>query len=311
MEEMVVTVIAATFSAGASLTTGALVLMLLRMVGLQSLRVRLPPLGGGSRAYGDISDTLQKWMIRAGNEYSRKLFRVGKVPYLLFLCLLALVGFWVGFAFLKNLLAAVLLAFICVVLCEQVRAGRKRAYREKVVEQLGAAVRVFSTEYADTPHPVKALATASNKLPDPIGAILRRTARDLSSSRNYDEIDRALLHMDRKLSNEYGRLFVQLLRLSFEDQAVKPLFARLAARVTTQQDLIRKNRLEVSLDRKLAVFLNLAVIPAYFFVSKVVPEAKEFFTTTAAGKGLVALCLFSMAVGSLLDILMGGGEQVE
>lgn len=307
MAEVVVTAATVSFATGAGLAAGATAQMLLRMAGAYSIRAK--PLAR-ARAYG-MSDSLQKWAIRASKDYRGGLFSAGKAPQLILMSLLAATGFWAGLVYLKNLPAAVLLACVCVALPGQARAARLRAYREKVIEQLGAAVRVFAAEYSDTPHPVKALSSASNKLPDPIGAILRRAARDLSSARNFDEIDMILLRLGKQLGSEYGRLFVQLLRLSFEDEAVKPLFARLAARVTSQQDLIRKNRLGVSMDRMLAVVLNLAAIPAYFFVSRIVPEAGEFFTATSAGKGLVALCLLSVAVGSFLDIILGGGEQVE
>lgn len=309
MAEVGLTALTAAFSAGTFLVAGASVLTLFRLAGTGGIRIR-PVAGFKVRTYGDISDALQKFAARAGKEYGR-VFSVGKTPYLIFLCFLALVGFYAGIAYLKNLPAAALLACICVVLPEQVRAGRRRFHREKVIEQLGASVRVFAAEYSDTPHPVKALAAASGKLPDPIGTVMRRAVRDLSSSRNFDEIDAALLRLGKELGNEYGRLFVQLLRISFEDEAVKPLFARLAARITSQQDLIRKNRLGINMDRMLAAGLNLAIVPAYFFVIKVVPEAREFFTSTMAGKGLVALCLLSVAAGSLMDIILVGGGDIE
>ncbi|WP_157109846.1 type II secretion system F family protein [Thermanaeromonas toyohensis] len=237
------------------------------------------------------------------------IFSVSNLPYLILLGLCSACGLWFGIFYLRNPLAGIILAAGGVVFPEQVRRLRRRARREKVIEQLGAAVRVFSAEYSDTPHPVKALAATAAKLPDPVGGILRRTVSGLTAARNSEDVDVALINMGRELGGEYGKMFAQLVRLSFEDEAVKPLFSRLAARITAQQDLVRKNRLEISVDRALALILNLAVVPVYFIVVRTVPEASEFFHATAAGKGVIALCLFSAVVGSLLDIVIGGVDD--
>lgn len=173
-----------------------------------------------------------------------------------------------------------------------------------MVEQLGVAIRVFAAEYSDTPNTVTALGAAAKKLPDPVGSILNRAVSSLMSARNRIDEDRVLIKMGRELSGEYGKMFVQLLRLSFEDEAVKPLFSKLAARVTAQQDLMRKDKLETAMDRILVIALNLAVIPIYFVMVKTLPEAGEFFRT-AAGKGVIAMCLFSAVMAGLLDIIFG------
>ncbi|SHE97493.1 Flp pilus assembly protein TadB [Desulfofundulus australicus DSM 11792] len=299
---MVLTGLTALFCLGAAVSASSLVLLLCRSFSGKGFRARLARLAS-SRV---LSGSLEKWAVRAEKGMRRKVFSVSSAPYLAFVFFLALAGFYAGVVYLRNFPAALLLSLAGVVFSEQVRRHRERIHREKIIEQLGAAVRVFAAEYSDTPHPMKALSAAARKLPDPIGGILRRAASDLVTARDPDDVDGALVKLGRELHGEYGRMFVQLLRLSFEDEAVKPLFTKLAARVTAQQDLIRKNRLEISMDRVLAVALNLAVVPAYFFASHVVPEAKEFFLTTAAGKGVVVLCLLSAVTGGVLDVLMGG-----
>jgi pilus assembly protein CpaF len=295
---------AALFGLGAGGAAAAAALLCFRLSARGSLGARLAVLAAaGSRA---LSAPLERWTALAERGMRRRVLAAENIPYLLFVAVLSLAGLWAGAVLLRNPLAGLLLAAGGVVFPEQVRRARERAWREKILEQLGAAVRVFAAEYAETPHPAKALAAAAGRLPDPIGGLLRRAAADLMSARGGGDVDRALVRLGRELAGEYGKMFVQLLRLSFEDEAVKPLFGRLAMRVTAQQDLVRKNRLEVSVDRMLALALNLAVIPAYLFVVRMVPEAKEFFLTTAAGKSVVALCLFSSVTAGLLDIAMGG-----
>ncbi|MGB9886807.1 MAG: type II secretion system F family protein [Moorellales bacterium] len=251
-----------------------------------------------------LSGSLQKWVTRAEKEMRLGFLRRRGPLFFLTAAPLAAAAFWFGLACLGNPAAAFVLAAIGVVFPEQVLHYREQARREKILEQLGAAVRVFAAEYADTPHAIQALGAAARKLPDPIGGILRQVERDLINK----ERDEALLELGRKLDSEYGRMFVQLLRLSFEDEAVKPLFTRLALRLTEQQSLIRKNRVEVAADRAGSLGLSAAAVPVYFMMQRVVPESAEFFTMTLAGKFLVCLCMLSLLGAMLMDRLMGGAD---
>lgn len=253
----------------------------------------------------ELSDSLSKWVLRAEKET-----RVFKLTYrgplfLLLVLLCSVFGFFYGTLALKNPAAGIVLAVAGVVFPEQVFFYRERAFKEKLIEQIGAAVRVFAAEYAETPHPVKALGAAARRLPDPIGGVLREAEKDLLLGKDRDEV---LIRLARKLNFEYGRLFVQLLRLSFEDEAVKPLFVRLAARISGQQELIRKNRVEVSADRTMSLILNLAIVPVYLLMQKVVPEARLFFLETAAGRGIVVCCLLSAVAGAILDRMVNRGD---
>lgn len=249
----------------------------------------------------DLSDSLKRWVLRAEKELGGfRVLRRGPAFFAAAL-LLAAAGFVWGAAALRNPAAGLVLAAGGVLLPEQVWFYRERHRREKLIEQLGAAVRVFAAEYAETPHPVKALGAAARRLPDPIGGILRSAERDLVLGKDRDEV---LIRLARDLDSEYGRLFVQLLHLSFEDEAVKPLFSRLAARVSGQQELIRKNRVELAADRAMSLILNAAVVPAYYLIRKFVPEAHSFFLETTAGRVVVVCCLASAVAGMLLDRLV-------
>jgi pilus assembly protein CpaF len=212
------------------------------------------------------------------------------------------VGFWGGLVLFRAPVAAVLLALIAGFFPEQVFYYREQMRREKLLEQLGAAVRMFAAEYSDTPHPIQALGLAARKLPDPIGGVLRQAERNLMTR----ERDDALLQLGRELDSEYGRMFVQLLRLSFEDEAVKPLFTRLALRLTEQQGLIRRNRVQVAADRLGALALSVSAVLVYFLMLRALPESGEFFGATVPGRMLVCLCLVSVFGSMLMDRLAGG-----
>lgn len=287
------------FATGVFIAASALIMWVLGVfearnrAGIRVLRVGV---------LSELSGSLQKWVALAEKEMRLGFFR-RRGPLLFLAALpLAAAGFWFGVVYLRNPPAALILAAIGAFFPEQVMYYRDRARREKVLEQLGAAVRVFAAEYSETPHTIQALGTTARKLPDPIGSILRQAERDLINK----ERDEALLELGRKLDSEYGRMFVQLLRLSFEDEAVKPLFTRLALRLTEQQNLIRKNRVEIAADRLGSLGLSAAAVPVYFMMRRVIPESAEFFSTTLAGKFLVAACMLSVLGAMLLDRFMGG-----
>ncbi len=253
-----------------------------------------------------LSDSMQRWIMRAEKEIGKNntLSNAGAVlPFALFL---SAAGFWFGLAVLGNLVAAMLMAAIGVLLPEQILYNRQQAKKEKMMEQLGTAVRMFAAEYIETPNSIRALNQIANQLPDPIGAVFQRADKDFSSGKSVDD---ALIGLSQKLNFEYGRLFVQLLRLSFEDSAVGPMFTGLSAKLAGQQKLIRKGRVDVALDRGMVVGMNLGIIPAYYIASRMVPEAPVFFTQTAAGRSIVVLCLISAITGMVLDrFLSRGGE---
>ncbi len=253
-----------------------------------------------------LSDSMQRWIMRSEKEIGKNntLSSAGAVlPFALFL---SAAGFWFGLAVLGNLVAAMLMAIIGVLLPEQILYNRQQAKKEKMMEQLGAAVRMFAAEYIETPNSIRAINQIANQLPDPIGAVFKQVDKDFSSGKGVDD---ALIGLSLKLNFEYGRLFVQLLRLSFEDSAVGPMFTGLSAKLAGQQKLIRKGRVDVALDRGMVVGMNLGIIPAYYIASRMVPEAPVFFTQTAAGRSIVVLCLISAITGMVLDrFLSRGGE---
>jgi pilus assembly protein CpaF len=255
-----------------------------------------------------LSDSMQRWIMRAEKEIGKNhtLSNAGAVlPFALFL---SAAGFWFGMAVLGNLAAAMLMAAIGVLLPEQVLYNRQQAEKEKMMEQLGTAVRMFAAEYIETPNSIRAINQIANQLPDPIGAVFQRVAKNFSSGKSVDEV---LIGLSQKLNFEYGRLFVQLLRLSFEDSAVGPMFTGLSAKLAGQQKLIRKGRVDVALDRGMVVGMNLGIIPAYYIASRMVPEAPMFFTQTAAGRSIVVLCLISAITGMVLDRFLNRGGEAD
>jgi pilus assembly protein CpaF len=253
-----------------------------------------------------LSDSLQRWVVQAEKGMGRvgigwhgKALVVG-IP-------LAALGFWFGLANFHNLIAAALLAVIGVLLPDQVIYNREKTYWGKVMEQMGTAVRMFAAEYAETPNAIRAISIIAPQLPDPIRPIFLQLERDFSIGRDAND---ALINLSKKLNFGYGKLFVQILRLSIEDSAVGPMFTRLSTRLAGQQKLIRKSTVEVAMDRMLAIAMNVAVIPAYILITRAMPDSRLFFLNTAVGRTIIVLCLISAIVGIAMDRLLDRGGDI-
>ena len=256
------------------------------------------------RRTDNLSDSLQKWVERAQKGLSGPRFLKRGPVFFIIAGTLSTAGFFFGIISMNNPAAAVMLAIAGIVFPEQVFYNREQLRREKILEQMGSAVRVFAEEYSETPHTAKALGVTADKMPNPIGGILKNAYKGLTSGKHHDDV---LIDLGRELDNEYGKMFVQILRLSFEDQAVKPLFRKLANRISGQQALIQKNKTELTADRILSVVLNLAIVPAYFIIQSYTSDANVFFTTTLAGKILVTLCIASAVCAAVVDRLANKG----
>ncbi len=258
-----------------------------------------------------LSDSLQKWVMTAEKEMGKVGVLQGISDRRVFLLLslpLSAVGFWMGVAYFHNGVAAILAALIGILLPDQIAYARDKAYREKVVEQLGAAVRMFAAEFSETPSAVRAINMISKRLPDPIGRIFRQTDKEFTSGK---DVNCVLINLSQKLNSEYGKLFVQLVRISFEDSAVAPMFTRLAQRLAAQQKLVRKNRIEVTAERAVSMGMNILVIPAYLFVCRLMPESPAYFADTATGRMIIVFCLLAVVVGIVMDRFVGqGGELI-
>lgn len=225
-------------------------------------------------------------------------FRI-TVPYILAAVCLSVLGVTFGITWLHNLTAAAFLLVFGIAFPQLIMLQRVANRQEKIMEQLGTAVRIFTAEYSDTPHTLRAIGRSAQRLPEPIGTIFRHAEQEyLAGEDPYKIINR----MANNIGSDYGRMFGHLLETSIHDEAVKPLFSQLAVRITGQQEAFRKNRQEITKDRISIGVLNGAMIPTFLIVNKLIPESQKFFTQSGFGKGVVVFCLLSLMVGIVLDL---------
>lgn len=243
----------------------------------------------------------RRWLALAERRLAKAGVRVPVGRYAAGTILAAASGIGVGLWFLNNLPAALVLAAAAFLVPDTWLAARIQARRRKMIDQLAAAVRLFAAELADTPHVQRALARIAPNVPPPLGTVLRRAADDLTTGTDRAEVFKWLME---ELDFDYGRMFVMLMQIAWDDAAARPLFSRLAMRVGSLQALIRTGQKEVALTRAMAMALNALTLPMFFFVRAAIPGGAEFLTGHPLGRFLVFLCFASVLVGMLVDRAM-------
>lgn len=269
--------------------------------GLHPLKAHQKRIEAAVRALRQEED-LPPWARRWVRVTARRLEQAGVAApparYLAGVFLGAAGGFAIGAVFLKNIPAAVVIAAVGFLLPDTYLLERITSRRAKMIEQLGTALRIFASEFGDTPQVTTALAVTASRMPAPLGTALKRASRDLSAGKDKDEV---LARTMKDLDFEYGRLFVQLLRIAWEDASVRPLFSRLATRVAGLQTLLRRNRVETLYGRVTGIVVNLMIFPMFFAVRHFVPGAARFQVGHPLGRFLVFLCFLSVLIGLLVN----------
>lgn len=216
--------------------------------------------------------------------------------------LLGLLIFIVLFVLLKNPVPAVFGALLCVLIPDQLAYQKRKNYRTAVLEQLAAAIRLFTAEYAVAPQIDRCLAVVGQKIPPPVGEIFRRAYVDLIYGKPPDSVFQQLA---KDLDSPHGHMFVQLLRSAqTQGQKIAPLFHDLVSRITVAQELEKQNKGEISGERAVGLLLAFLPLPLYLGLQRWIPEVGMFLTGTAAGRFIVFMCFFSSITWFFVDRLV-------
>ncbi|MHB1126961.1 MAG: hypothetical protein ACYC2T_08390, partial [Bacillota bacterium] len=105
---------------------------------------------------------------------------------------------------------------------------------------------------------------------------------------------------------DYGLMFIQLLRMAWDDSSVGPLFSKLATRIASLQSMMQKNNSSLAYGRMMGLMVNALIIPMFLVVQLKVPGAREFMVTHPTGRLLVSLSFLSVLVGLFLDRVLSG-----
>jgi len=246
----------------------------------------------------EIPKWLDQWMKKADERIKKSGASMPVGRYIAGVILGAILGFFIGLVLLKNPVIAIIMFFSGFLIPDMILIGYIQKRRIKIIEQLGAAVRIFTSEYADTAQVPRALYQTAKRMPDPLGSILMKATRNISVGKSKDEV---LDDLIKDLDFDYGKIFVYLLGLAWEDSSVKPLFARLATRISSLQSLLQKNNSSLAYGRFMAMGINALILPMYILVRWKIPGAGEFMLVHPVGRLLVTLSFVSVLIGLVMD----------
>lgn len=249
----------------------------------------------------DLPPWLRRWLSQTLNNLERSGAKISPVRYVSLVLFGALAGFVIGVTLLQNLPAAVLISASAYLIPNQIIRGRLQNSKFKKIEQLGAAIRIFAAEFADTPQVPRAIAETAKRAPDPLGVVFREADRMTIAGKPPDDVCAYLM---KELEFEYGRMFVQVLRVAWDDAAAKPLFSRLAARIGGMQSLIQKNRSGLTYSRGMSIIVNVMILPATIGIRFLVPETSTFLVQNPFGRLLVCMAFLSVLAGLVLDKML-------
>lgn len=242
---------------------------------------------------GPKGDAFQRWLAQVESKLPKEM-RVSRYLYEL-----GLVVFITGLFLFKNPVPAFFGAALVILVPDQLYFRRWQAHRKMVLEQLSSAVRLFAGEYATCGQIERALAAVGRRIPDPVGRIFRQAHTRLLIGKDPDWV---WAEMIRELDTPHGHKFVQLVRLAAKQGPVlAPLFHDLVSQITVAQELAEYNKQELSGDRYVGMLLTVAPLPLYFLLQAWVPESREFFGETVAGRLVITLSFLSAILWFFVD----------
>lgn len=205
----------------------------------------------------------------------------------------AATGLALGLLHFRNLLAGLLMAFMGLLLPDQILSLGAGAHREKTSDQFQLAIQIFAAEYRAVRSVPRAFLRTVPQLPEPMRSHFERASTRL----NVGEPPAPVLDdLAESLSHPFAPLFVSNCRSVMENQRSAALFDAIAHQLN--QWRIRQAATTAALagGRTTGFILNASLPLLYLGQLRLQPVTHEFLTTTAGGRALLVLIL----LGALL-----------
>lgn len=247
-------------------------------------------------------DAFQRWVEIVEKRLSRANSKLNAVKYIAFVACFSLFFFLTSLFLLKNFTASVFLAAATMVIPDHILSIITERKRRKMMDQMAAAIRIFTAEYIHTPQLERGFLAIAERVGAPVGKIFRNAYSDLVIGQNADYVLAALL---AKIDIDHGRMFVQLLRQARSDASVSRLFSDLLGKMERHLELYRQNQSALAGERLLALVMALIPVPAFMFMRSFIPETTEFLVETFVGRTMITCAFASILIWALLDKIMG------
>lgn len=210
------------------------------------------------------------------------------------------VGFGLLFSLIiRNVIAIPIIIGICYYLPEVYLDMIIKNKRMKIEEQLGIAIKFFTTEYTTNRSVVVAIQNILPKLPYPIKKEFEILVRELNSG----ETPKACFeNFSKRLDNKFAYVFSRLLISYFHDGTdFAGHLVRLSEDITDEQIQHKESRTELAMVRSTNVILNAVVILSIVVMFLVFPSRSLYFKSTAQGQMLMT----GVIINSFISLILG------
>ena len=226
--------------------------------------------------------------------------------YLLAVGIMIGVSVLLGAVYFKNPVAAMAMAATSVMLPEHLIFRREMLQRYQKEDLLISAVKIFLSEFIQTPQVERGLAAVARQCPEPLGSIFFDAYKSMISGIPPDKVYVVLMS---RLDFPHGHMFVQALRAArTNSQAVVPLLNSLITKMSIYKATRDENINQVRGESLMSLLIAVAPLPAYLVINSVIPETNEFLRQTISGRSLVFGVFFSSVLWLILNRIL---ERVE
>jgi len=254
-----------------------------------------------SRSGANLPGWMEKWAIQVKTRMKRGHTKFIFGHYLFLMSVLMVLGVIVGLFLLKNTVAFAILVATAIVVPEHIVRNQVHKRRNKLLQQLGPAIRLLAAEHAGTAQINRAIVRIAPKLERPIKDVFQRAARDFLSGKDQDFVFAKML---LELDFEYGRIFVQALRVVANDGSMRELLWWLADRIATQVDDILEEESSIVAERLMSTVSIVIIFPVLFVMLRLIPETYSFLVDNMVGRTVICLCLGAPLANVLFDRLI-------
>lgn len=258
------------------------------------------------RRVAGLPPWFERWAAHVEEDLGRSQIRFRFIHYLALVVVLMVVAFYVGIVLLKNPVAFGILVLTAVVVPEHFLQNRIQARRNKLLSQLGPAIRLVAAEHAGTPQVNRAIIHVTDKLDQPLKGVFEKAANGFLAGKSYD---RVFGQMYKDLDFEYGRIFVQALRVLADDSSMRHILWWLAEQITAQLDDINSERASLSGERLMSVVAVAFMVPVLILMLNIVPETYPYLVHHPTGRLVACVCLSAPLVGVVFDRLVASAGR--
>lgn len=258
-----------------------------------------------ARSGADLPGFMEKWAIQVETRLKRghTSFKFGH--YLALMSVLSLLAVVVGLVLLKNTVAFGILLATAVVVPEHIVRNQIHKRRNRLLQQLGPAIRLLAAEHAGTAQVNRAIVRIAPKLERPIKDVFQRAAQMFLAGKDQDDVFAWML---TELDFEYGRIFVQALRVVANDSSMRELLWWLADRIASQVEDIMEEESSIVAERVMSTVSIAIIFPVLFMMLKIIPETYAFLVDNLAGRTIICLCLAAPLANVLFDRLINSTD---